>query len=802
MSQLIGWWVPPSRVIVVCVCVGAVANAISATMDSDSSINSVSEQIASNDTLPSSCSASSSFLLTYLAQVWYRFIGSLALLSMCGSSVSILSFLLVKELRAHPSTKLVFFLVLCDLCFSSQFAASGLSTTPGQAPQSHSGCTFQGMWIQFFGMGSVSWNAVISVNLLLMMRSPFAHGEQYHKWYHLSVWSIALSTTIAILAMDQIGSTDEGVCWIKAGVFEGWFYMFTLVYLVLAAATIVVALTRISEVGAITMDARKSIIRSMLFYVSVFIVCWIVPTIHSYIYFFTGSYLPGALFLSQMGIALQGFGNSMVWMSSPTFRRHFKHFVHIIISCGKTKDKLIEEIDDYQRIDAALRREVLRVLLTGIQKSHISRSRSIGDPSLMKPQFVSNPLFRTTSTQLSTREMGAGEMYEGMFFEYSTDVFYQIRMLDRVQDQYITSLDPIVLLTQLNKNEKFSEGRSGSFFVFSPDKQFIIKTIPYAEAHLLHKILGNYFKYLQANPDSLLVRFYGLYCIHFIGHLQTYAIIMNNMFSGSYQPHERYDLKGSWIHRKVGKRHDDNPTAVLGMDGDLKRKIALPSQLATKITHQIRLDAQFLCSLGIMDYSILLGFHFTNKSDYSAFPVPKQGSIRSFKLLSNFLNTPAPEKKAEVPTQHKTTHYTPERLVEAGFEHELTRTSFWSEDRSVLYHIGVIDILQKYDHNKKLERFWKVYCTRQNKDGISVVPPEPYCLRFISNWENNVLSPSPSSPSHHTHPTSQMSINTDPTTTSATPTIKTATTTTTTTTTSNVRTPLLGAHSTFTEHNT
>lgn len=50
-------------------------------------------------------------------------------------------------------------------------------------------------------------------------------------------------------------------------------------------------------------------------------------------------------------------------------------------------------------------------------------------------------------------------------------------------DKFLKSLD----------NQKFSEGKSGSFFCFSPDKSFILKTIPESEAILLKKILPSYY---------------------------------------------------------------------------------------------------------------------------------------------------------------------------------------------------------------------------------------------------------------------------------------------------------------------
>ena len=55
------------------------------------------------------------------------------------------------------------------------------------------------------------------------------------------------------------------------------------------------------------------------------------------------------------------------------------------------------------------------------------------------------------------------------------------------------SIQPELFLKSLS-NQKFSEGRSGSFFCFSPDKCFIIKTIPESEAKLLNKILPAYYQ--------------------------------------------------------------------------------------------------------------------------------------------------------------------------------------------------------------------------------------------------------------------------------------------------------------------
>lgn len=54
--------------------------------------------------------------------------------------------------------------------------------------------------------------------------------------------------------------------------------------------------------------------------------------------------------------------------------------------------------------------------------------------------------------------------------------------------------------------------------------------------------------------------------------------------------------------------HEPN---VILKDNDLKHKIRLPTDVARKLLSQLKKDAEFLCSIGIMDYSLLVGVHTT-----------------------------------------------------------------------------------------------------------------------------------------------------------------------------------------------
>ena len=57
-------------------------------------------------------------------------------------------------------------------------------------------------------------------------------------------------------------------------------------------------------------------------------------------------------------------------------------------------------------------------------------------------------------------------------------------------------------------------GKSGSFFFFSHDNQFIIKTMKPAELKALTRILPQYVSYLtRENPHSMLAKIFGVFTL-------------------------------------------------------------------------------------------------------------------------------------------------------------------------------------------------------------------------------------------------------------------------------------------------
>lgn len=56
-----------------------------------------------------------------------------------------------------------------------------------------------------------------------------------------------------------------------------------------------------------------------------------------------------------------------------------------------------------------------------------------------------------------------------------------------------------------------SQGKSGSFFYYTADGKYMLKTIKYRQYKFLRTILEDYYYYLKKNPDSMITKFYGLH---------------------------------------------------------------------------------------------------------------------------------------------------------------------------------------------------------------------------------------------------------------------------------------------------
>ena len=266
---------------------------------------------------------------------------------------------------------------------------------------------------------------------------------------------------------------------------------------------------------------------------------------------------------------------------------------------------------------------------------------------------------------------------ELVFTDYAPNAFSQLRRAFGIGDeQFLSSLGGARAFLEFASNSK-----SGSFFFYSYDGAYMIKSMSGAEFDVLRDILPRYFRHMLDHAGrSLLTRFCGMYSIELAGGGGAqHFVVMQSVFAGAPPTDVKFDLKGSTVNRMntCGKEKSKcvfkdvdfiNSGARINLGGARARFLAAVAD-----------DAEFLRSEGIMDYSLLLGIRYA----------------------------PPGEKIGASPV------------------------GFVSADGRSLYCVGVIDILQKYTAKKKGERLLKTVVKRQNGAELSSAEPGFYARRFV-----------------------------------------------------------------------
>jgi hypothetical protein len=96
-------------------------------------------------------------------------------------------------------------------------------------------------------------------------------------------------------------------------------------------------------------------------------------------------------------------------------------------------------------------------------------------------------------------------------------------------------------------------GRSGSFFFFSHDSKYVVKTVTDSELKLVHALVPSYSQYLQTNHHSLLSKILGIFTVEAQKFSKVHIMLMENTvrLRDTTQLKFVFDLKGSTVDRFV-----------------------------------------------------------------------------------------------------------------------------------------------------------------------------------------------------------------------------------------------------------
>ena len=291
---------------------------------------------------------------------------------------------------------------------------------------------------------------------------------------------------------------------------------------------------------------------------------------------------------------------------------------------------------------------------------------------------------------------------------------------------------------------------------------------------------------------------------------------MANIFNTSRVINNKYDIKGSWVSRNAdpivkgkkircrhcnqhyiyrGEERNENeetmctqrvggcqPNVVL-KDNDLNEKLRLEPTDAENTIAQLIADSELLGSLGIMDYSLIVGVCKTEyeiqdrkpsnrwphtkpalkrrtsmapkakkrMSDASEFNVPIAGKTFSGDRFSSNVSEGGVGSErnsdggflsgSEYEGGNGSLNYSnfkegrkQRRRSVSGIIDEKSGEDFMMRARCVVgpefFYMGVIDMLQEWSMKKKIERFAKIVFKRVEGDGLSAIEPVSYKKRF------------------------------------------------------------------------
>jgi len=209
----------------------------------------------------------------------------------------------------------------------------------------------------------------------------------------------------------------------------------------------------------------------------------------------------------------------------------------------------------------------------GHKRELLSKSRSIHtlDKIAIDPELLSPIKGGRRRSSVSFDKERARKVIK--FIEYAPRLFNQLRKKYGISGTLLQdSFDP-----SKNKAAAFeageSQGKSGSFFFFTHDKRFLIKTIGNSEYTTFMKFLPEYYRHCFTRLDSLIARIYGIYKIQMSSLSSVYFYLMENVLriDNDRSLITIFDLKGSKINRDVNEA-GKGPKSVLKDENYLRKK--------------------------------------------------------------------------------------------------------------------------------------------------------------------------------------------------------------------------------------
>uniref|UniRef100_A0AAX7TQU7 Phosphatidylinositol-5-phosphate 4-kinase type 2 beta n=1 Tax=Astatotilapia calliptera TaxID=8154 RepID=A0AAX7TQU7_ASTCA len=246
---------------------------------------------------------------------------------------------------------------------------------------------------------------------------------------------------------------------------------------------------------------------------------------------------------------------------------------------------------------------------------------------------------------------------------------------------------------------------------------------------------------VECHGNTLLPQFLGMYRLTVDG-VETYMVVTRNVFSHRLTVHRKYDLKGSTVSREASDKEKAKELPTFKDNDFLNEghKLQIGDDNKKYFLEKLKRDVEFLATLKIMDYSLLVGIHDVERAEQEEMDVEGTGEDEEYEndgmgggVLTGSFGTPpdSPGNPLNCGGFFGPGEFDPSVDVYAIKSHD-------SAVKKEVYFMAIIDILTHYDAKKKAAHAAKTVKHGAGAE-ISTVNPEQYSKRFYE-FMSNILS--------------------------------------------------------------
>lgn len=284
--------------------------------------------------------------------------------------------------------------------------------------------------------------------------------------------------------------------------------------------------------------------------------------------------------------------------------------------------------------------------------------------------------------------------------------------------------------------------KSGVKCYTSHDGIYVIYTLTTDQVEEMHCYLKHYHPYIvERHGKTLLPQYLAMYRLT-VDNIETYMVVIRNVFSSHLRVHKKYNLKGSTIDREASEKERGKKCPTLKDNDFLNEeiKISIGETAKEKLLETLAADVQFLTRLNIMDYSLLIGIHDLNDvgDDEEDVHEGEHEDEEYDSAGSGGASALTPPDSPDSPRSNHQRHIlrransTVKGIIDSERDIYAIPSRDSNNEASCVYFLSIVDVLTYYGIKKVAAKAAKTMKYGSEVDGISTMEPEQYAKRFLA----------------------------------------------------------------------